>query len=76
MHWNLFWVTQNGNFVPGKSISRREKIKKNDFAPQKNFPAVGPSYAPGPKSKKKKMRKPLLDFCLNMIFKQLSVFFF
>ena len=23
--WNLFWVYQNGNFLPGKSISRREK---------------------------------------------------
>ena len=22
---NLFWVYQNGNFLPGKSISRREK---------------------------------------------------
>ena len=27
----------NGNFLPGKSISRREKIRKNDFAPSKFF---------------------------------------
>ena len=25
-HWNLFWVYQNGYFLHGKSISRREKI--------------------------------------------------
>ena len=25
---NLFWVYQNGNFLPGKSISRREKNQK------------------------------------------------
>ena len=24
-HWNLFWVYQNGNFLPGKKISRQEK---------------------------------------------------
>ena len=24
-HWNLFWVYQNGNFVPGKRILRQEK---------------------------------------------------
>ena len=33
---NLFWVYQNGNFLPGKSISRREN-RKNDFTPSKKF---------------------------------------
>ena len=36
----LFWVYQNGNFLSGKNISRRKKIRKNDFAPQKNFPVT------------------------------------
>ena len=34
----LLWVYQNGNFLPGKSISRRE----NDFAPSEKYF----SYAP------------------------------
>ena len=34
---NLFWVYQNGNFLPGKSISHREKMWKNDFAPSEKF---------------------------------------
>ena len=25
---NLFWVYQNGNFLPGKSISHQEKIQE------------------------------------------------
>ena len=34
----LFWVYyQNGNFLPGKSISRLEKIRKNDFVPSENY---------------------------------------
>ena len=38
-HWNLFWVYQNGNFPPGKSISCRKKIQeKMTLPPQKNFP--------------------------------------
>ena len=36
-HWNLFWVNQNGNFLLGKSISGREKIRKNDFAPSEKY---------------------------------------
>ena len=38
-HWNLFRVYQNGNFLPGKSFSRREKIQEINFAhSEKNFP--------------------------------------
>ena len=44
-HWNLFWVNQNGNFLPGKSISCQEKIRKNDFAPSEQFSC----YTPGQK---------------------------
>ena len=32
-HWNLVWVYQNGNFLPGKTISRREKIQEKLLAP-------------------------------------------
>ena len=39
---NLFWVYQNGNFLPGKSISRREKITKNDFAPSEKYACYAP----------------------------------
>ena len=42
-HWNLFCVYQNGNFLPGKSISRREKIRKNDFAPSERFSSYAPA---------------------------------
>ena len=41
---NLFWVYQNGNFLPGKSISRREKIRKNDFASSETFSSHAPEY--------------------------------
>ena len=45
---NLFWVYQNGNFLPGKSISRREKnIRKKNFAPSEKYAC----YAPGPNPK-------------------------
>ena len=38
---NLFWVYQNGNFLPGKSISRREKRSgKMTLTPQKNMPVT------------------------------------
>ena len=30
----------NGNFLPGKTISRREKIRKMTLPPQKNFPVT------------------------------------
>ena len=37
-HCYLFWVFQNLNFLPGKSISRREKkFRKNDFAPSEKY---------------------------------------
>ena len=37
-HYNLFWVYQNGNFLPGKSISgRKKKSRKMTLPPQKNF---------------------------------------
>ena len=41
---NLFWVYQNGNFLPGKSISRREKIRKNDFAPSEKYACYAPVH--------------------------------
>ena len=31
--WNLFWVYQNGNFLPGKSISRRGKNQEKWLCP-------------------------------------------
>ena len=38
---NLFWVYQNGNFLPGKSISRRDKKSgKMTLPPQKNMPVT------------------------------------
>ena len=46
-HWNLFRVYQNGNFLSGKSISHREKIRKNDFAPSEKFSSYAPAIAGG-----------------------------
>ena len=40
---NLFWVYQNGNFLPGKSISRLKKIRKNDFAPSEKYACYAPA---------------------------------
>ena len=38
---NLFWVYQNGNFLPGKSISRREKKSGKITLPlQENMPVT------------------------------------
>ena len=37
---NLFCVYQNGNFLPGKSISRREKNQEKTLPPQKNMPVT------------------------------------
>ena len=38
-HWNLFWVYQNGNFLPGKSISPLgNKSGKNTLPPLINIP--------------------------------------
>ena len=34
--------TKLGNFLPAKSISHREKIRKNDFAPSKKFSSYTP----------------------------------
>ena len=39
------WVYQNGNFLPGKSISRRGKIRKNDCPLRKIF-LLRPCYRP------------------------------
>ena len=44
---NLFWVYQNLNFLPGKSISRREKIMKNYFAPSEKNVCYAPGVASG-----------------------------
>ena len=32
-HWNLFWVYQSGNFLPGKSISLRERNREKRLCP-------------------------------------------
>ena len=38
-HWNFFWVYQNGNFLPGKSILHWEKKSgKMTLPPLKNIP--------------------------------------
>ena len=42
-HWHLFWGYQNGNFLPGKSISHRKKFKKNDFAPSEKYSSYAPA---------------------------------
>ena len=39
---NLFWVYQNGNFLPGKNISRREKNRKSYFAPSEKHACYAP----------------------------------
>ena len=37
-HWNVFWVNQNGNFLPGKSISGQgKKSGKMTLYPLKTF---------------------------------------
>ena len=38
---NLFWVYQNGKFLPGKNISCREK---NDFAPSEKYDCYAPAH--------------------------------
>ena len=38
----MFWVYQNGNFLPGKGISHQEKNLKNDFAPLEKFSCYAP----------------------------------
>ena len=42
-HWNLLWVYQNGNFLPGKGISHQEKNQEKWFAPAEKYY----SYASG-----------------------------
>ena len=42
---NLFLVYQDGNLLPGKSISLREKIRKNDFAPSEKYACYAPVYS-------------------------------
>ena len=38
---NLFWMYQNGNFLPGKNISSRgKKSGKMALPPQKNMPVT------------------------------------
>ena len=36
-HWNLFWVYQNGNFLPGKSVSRQEKNQEKWLCPSEKY---------------------------------------
>ena len=38
----FFWSNKNGNFLPGKNILRREKIRKNDFAPSEKYACYAP----------------------------------
>ena len=41
----MFWVNQNGNYLPGKSISRRKKKSgKMTLPPPKNFPVTALHY--------------------------------
>ena len=43
-NWNLFWVYQNGNFLPGKSISRQwEKFWKSRSAPSEKYSSYAPT---------------------------------
>ena len=39
---NLFWVYQNGNFLPGKSISRREKNLEKRICPLRKICLLHP----------------------------------
>ena len=39
---NMFSVYQNGNFLPGRNISHREKIRKSDFAPSEGYACYAP----------------------------------
>ena len=42
---NLFWVYQNGgNFLPGKSISRREKNKEKLLRPLRKISLLHPCF--------------------------------
>ena len=45
-------VYQNGNFLPGKSISRREKNQENDFAPSEKFSCYAPAQVVSGRKKK------------------------
>ena len=49
------------NFSTGKSISSREKIRKNDFAPQKKFP-VDPDIP--------EVFEPGTTPCFNLVFRR------
>ena len=45
-HWNLFWVYQNGNFLPGrKTFTPGKKSGKMTLPPLKNIPLT-PLHAP------------------------------
>ena len=48
-HWNLFWLYQNGNFLSGKGISSREKIRKNNFASSEKYSSYASGVVYGPK---------------------------
>ena len=47
---NLFWVYQNGNFLPGKNISLREQNQENDFAPSEKYACYAPGHLGGSNS--------------------------
>ena len=42
--WNLFWVYQNGNFLSGKSISRREKNQEKLLCPLRKICLLRPCH--------------------------------
>ena len=43
-HWNLFWVYQNWNFLPGKSISHREKNLEKWLCPLRKMFLLHPCW--------------------------------
>ena len=47
---NLFWVYQNGNFLPGKSISRREKNQEKWLCPLRKICLLRPCSGGGSSS--------------------------
>ena len=63
---HLFWVSQNGNFLPGKSILHLEKKSgKMTLPPQKNFPIKSLSIHPR-KLKRLEAWLGLKKFCVEL----------
>ena len=67
---NLFWVYQNGNFLPGKSISRRGKHKEKLLCPSEkiSLAALQTPFqfaAPPPKKGKRIIMDPNINWYLR-----------